>query len=115
VFTGPKIDLIDDYLIPLPGKNTLWEYYMVRDEAVDWFEEAKVDLRRAERALNDQDYSLACFMSQQAVERYLRHTILGYSERYHPHDLTFSTGVLRSLFNYQTRLKSLYQSYPCTM
>jgi len=77
VFTGPKIDLIDDYLIPLPGKNTLWEYYMVRDEAVDWFEEAKVDLRRAERALNDQDYSLACFMSQQAVEKVFKAYYIG--------------------------------------
>lgn len=62
---------------------------MVREEAIDWFEEAKVDLRRAERAFEDLDYSLACFMSQQAVEKAFKAYYIGILHKRPPpvHDL----------------------------
>ena len=55
-----------------------------------WFEEAKVDLDRARRALNDGDYSLSCYMSQQAVEKAMKAVIIGLRRERPPHlhDLT---------------------------
>ena len=41
----------------------------VREEVIDWIEEAKADLKRAERSLSEEDYSLSCYMSQQATEK----------------------------------------------
>ncbi len=63
---------------------------MVREEALDWLEEAKADLRRAERALQDGDYSLSCYLSQQAAEKALKALLIGVKRKRppHVHDLT---------------------------
>lgn len=62
----------------------------IREEAIDWLEEAKVDLKRAERSLNDEDYSLSCYMSQQAIEKSLKALLISKKRIRPPHtyDLT---------------------------
>ena len=69
----------------------------MRGEALDWFEEAKVDLDRARRALNDGDYSLSCYMSQQAVEKAMKAVIIGLRRERPPHlhDLTALYELIR--------------------
>jgi len=57
----------------------------IREEALDWFEEAKADLSRAVRALRDGDYSLSCYMSQQAIEKAFKALIIGIKHRRPPH------------------------------
>ncbi len=57
----------------------------IREEAYDWFEEAKADFRRAERALNDEDYSLSCYMSQQAIEKTFKALMIGLKHIRPPH------------------------------
>ncbi|HOJ41050.1 MAG TPA: HEPN domain-containing protein, partial [bacterium] len=36
--------------------------------AQDWLEQAKLDLRHARNARDDQDYNWSCFAAQQAAE-----------------------------------------------
>lgn len=59
---------------------------MVREEAVDWLEEAVADLERAVRAEGVGDYSLACFMAQQAVEKAFKACYIGLLRRRPPRD-----------------------------
>jgi len=70
---------------------------MVREEALDWLEEAKVDVMRAERALEDKDYSLSCYMSQQAIEKALEACFIGLLRKRPPrvHDLVMLYEELR--------------------
>lgn len=62
---------------------------MVRREALNWLRESLADLRRATRALEDGDYALSAFMSQQACEKALRAAYLGLAREMYPrtHDL----------------------------
>ena len=62
----------------------------MRPEALDWLEEAEVDLRRAEKALSDGDYAISCFFSHQAIEKALKAIIIGLVRKRppHVHDLT---------------------------
>jgi HEPN domain-containing protein len=62
----------------------------VRQEALDWLEEAQVDLRRARRSLEDGDYALSCFESHQAAEKAMKAVVIGVKRRRAPrtHDLT---------------------------
>jgi len=62
----------------------------LRPEALDWLEEAHVDLRRAERALSDGDYAISCFFSHQAIEKALKAVVIGLARKRppHVHDLT---------------------------
>lgn len=73
---------------------------MVREEAWDWLEEAKADLRRAERAEKNGDYSLACYMSQQAAEKALKACHIGLLRKRppHVHDLTMLYENLKPAF-----------------
>jgi len=48
----------------------------VRDEVVDWLEEARADLRHAENSIKVGDYSWACFAAQQSAEKALKALIL---------------------------------------
>ncbi len=57
----------------------------MRGEVSDWLEEAKVDLNRARRALDDGDYSLSCYMSQQTVEKALKAVMIGLKRERPPH------------------------------
>lgn len=63
---------------------------MMRQEAIDWFEEAQVNLRRAEHDLEQGDYARSCFAAQQAMESAMKALIIGLKRRRapHTHDLT---------------------------
>ena len=69
---------------------------MVREEAIDWFEEGRVDLRRAERSLEYGDFSLSCYLSQQAIEKVLKAVLIGVKRVRPPHlhDLTVLYGMI---------------------
>lgn len=63
---------------------------MVRREVLNWLREAQADLRRAVRALEDRDYALSAFMSQQVCEKAFKALYLAVARRVYPktHDLT---------------------------
>ena len=48
----------------------------IRDEVINWFDEAKADLRHAKKSIEMGDYSWACFASQQAAEKALKALIM---------------------------------------
>lgn len=62
----------------------------MRQEALDWFNEGEVDLRRAHMSLEAEDYSWACFAAHQAIEKAMKALIIGLGRRTPPriHDLT---------------------------
>jgi HEPN domain-containing protein len=72
---------------------------VVREEAIDWFEEGRVDLRRAERSLEYGDFSLSCYLSQQAIEKVLKAVLIGVKRVRPPHlhDLTVLYGMIRDV------------------
>ncbi|MCD6457793.1 MAG: HEPN domain-containing protein [Thermoproteales archaeon] len=80
---------------------------MIREEALDWFEEAKIDLERAERAEKDKDYSLACYMSQQAIEKAFKACFIGLLRKRppHVHDLTMLYEELKSIISLPDEIK----------
>ncbi len=80
---------------------------MVREEALDWFEEAKIDLKRAERAEKNEDYSLACYMSQQAIEKAFRACYIGLLRKRppHVHDLTMLYENLKPILSLPSELE----------
>ncbi len=90
---------------------------IVREEAFDWLEEAKMDLQRAVRSLNDRDYSLSCYMSQQAIEKALKALIIGFKHKSppHVHDLVVLyehvRNILRLHDNIIERLPEVSQYY----
>lgn len=70
----------------------------MRDEVVDWFEEAKADLKHAEKSLEIGDYSWACFAAQQAAEKALKAAFLTLKRSRAPktHDLTELSELLKA-------------------
>lgn len=81
-----------------------------RKEAINWLEEARVDLRRAKDSLKNQDYSLCCFMAQQSIEKILK--AFHISVRMVPqrsHDLTALYSVVRNKLKLN---KQLVQALP---
>ena len=48
----------------------------IRDEVLNWLEEAKADLRHSEVSITIGDYNWACFAAQQAAEKSLKSLIL---------------------------------------
>ena len=62
----------------------------MREEALDWLEEARADLRRARQMLEEGDYAISCFFSHQAVEKALKAIMIGLARKRPPrtHDLT---------------------------
>jgi len=63
---------------------------LVRREALDWFEEAKKDLKHAEDSLRLRSSSWSWFAAQQACGKALKAVSLGVTKRRpsHLHDLT---------------------------
>ncbi len=60
----------------------------VREEAVNWLEEAKADLSHARKSIEMGDYNWACFASHQAAEKALKALILHVAGEYpRGHDL----------------------------
>lgn len=89
----------------------------VREEVIDWIEEAKVDLKRAERSLSEGDYSLSCYMSQQAIEKSFK-ALLIFKKRVRPphvHDLTTLYSEISDVFQLprelEERLPEISQYY----
>ena len=88
-----------------------------REEALDWLEEAKVDLQRAIRSYSEGDYSLSCYMSQQAIEKAFRALIIGFEHKSPPHihDLTILYNQVRDIMqlpeNIVERLPEVSQYY----
>lgn len=72
----------------------------MREEAIDWLEEAVADLERAVRAESVGDYSLACFMAQQAVEKAFKACYIGLLRKRPPrgHDLVMLYNGLKEVF-----------------
>ncbi len=61
----------------------------IREEVVNWFEEAKVDLKRCEVNIQLKDYAIACFFAQQCIEKAIKALILQAKHKYmRTHDLT---------------------------
>jgi HEPN domain-containing protein len=62
---------------------------IIREEALNWFKEANYDLARARRSLDEGDYALSVFMSQQAIEKALKAVIIAIKRMSPPktHDL----------------------------
>ncbi|MGC9153800.1 MAG: HEPN domain-containing protein [Vulcanisaeta sp.] len=62
---------------------------IIREEAINWFKEANYDLARARRSLDEGDYALSVFMSQQAIEKALKAVIIANKRMSPPktHDL----------------------------
>ena len=62
----------------------------MRQEALDWFNEGEMDLQRAHRSLEAEDYSWACFAAHQAIEKAMKALIIGLGRRTpsRTHDLT---------------------------
>ena len=71
---------------------------MVRPEALDWLEEAKMDLKHAGDSLKLRSFSWSCFAAQQACEKALKAVSLGVAKRRptHLHDLTMLYHEVRS-------------------
>ena len=70
----------------------------MREEALDWLEEARADLKRAERMLEEGDYAISCFFSHQAVEKALKAVMIGLARKRPPrtHDLTALYGQVEA-------------------
>ena len=90
---------------------------VVREEALDWLEEAAVDLQRAERLLEMGDHSLSCYLSQQAIEKALKAVMMGVKRRRppHVHDLTALYSEVRDITplpeDIEDRLAEISQYY----
>jgi len=67
---------------------------LLREEALDWLEEARADLRRARQMLEEGDYAISCFFSHQAVEKALKAIMIGLARKRPPH--TYDLTVLYS-------------------
>ena len=69
----------------------------MREEAYDWLEEARADLRRARWALDGGDYAISCFFSHQAIEKAFKAIMIGLLRKRppHTHDLTFLYGLVK--------------------
>jgi len=68
-------------------------------EVVNWLKECLADLRRARKALEDGDYALSTFMSQQACEKALKASYLALLRKPYPktHDLTVLYSELKQV------------------
>ena len=75
---------------------------MVRREALNWLKEAIADYRRAGRALEDGDWALAAFMSQQACEKSFKAVYIGILRARPPgsHDLVMLYRGLSGVLNF---------------
>ncbi|MCE4613127.1 MAG: HEPN domain-containing protein [Desulfurococcales archaeon] len=81
----------------------------MRREALNWLAEAEVDLGRAERAFNNNDYALAAFMSQQACEKAFKAAYLALARSIYPrtHDLTNLYDGIRGFLSLGERIESM--------
>jgi len=83
--------------------------FLLREEALDWLEEAKADLRRAEQMLEEGDYAISCFFSHQAVEKALKAIMIGLVRKRPPrtHDLTALYSEVESFLELPEEVREL--------
>lgn len=80
----------------------------VRDEFLNWFEEARSDLHHSEASYNIGDYNRACFAAQQAVEKASRALVLHVLGEYsHSHDLVKIYGRIKNSISIELDESSL--------
>ena len=78
----------------------LWWALPIRDEVLNWLEEAKADLRHAHDCMRLERFNWACFVSQQAAEKAFKATILHVKGEYaRGHDLVKLYKSLRDAYN----------------
>lgn len=69
----------------------------IREEVLNWFEEAKADLRHCEASIGIRDYNWACFAAQQSAEKALKSLILHLLGEYpRGHDLVRLHSMVKS-------------------
>jgi len=85
------------------------EGFDVRDEVFDWVFEAEKDVERAKRLFDLGDYSMVCFLSQQAIEKALKAAIMALLRESPPRtqDLTVLYSMIRGVLELGERAKLL--------
>jgi HEPN domain-containing protein len=75
--------------------------YVLREDVYDWVHEAEADLERARKFLELGDYSMVCYLSQQAIKKSLKAIIIGFLREMPPHtnDLTALYSMVKTMFN----------------
>jgi len=75
--------------------------FSIRDEVFDWIFEAEKDVERARKLFELGDYSMACSLSQQAIERALRAAVMALLRESPPrvHDLTVLYSMVRGILD----------------
>jgi len=83
--------------------------FSVRDEVFDWVFEAERDVERARKLFELGDYSMVCFLSQQAIERALRAVVMALLRESPPrvHDLTVLYSMVRGILDLGERAELL--------
>lgn len=75
-----------------------WHALSIRQDIMDWLEEAKADLRHAENSMSAGDYNWVCFAAQQAAEKAFKALIMLIRRKRppHVHDLTMLHNELKT-------------------
>lgn len=80
----------------------------VREEVLNWFEEAKADLKHSMSSVGIGDYNWACFAAHQAAEKALKSLILHVLGEYpRGHDLVKLYSMVKDLVTLNINLTSL--------
>ena len=80
----------------------------IRDEVLNWFEEAKADLKHSKSSIDIGDYNWACFAAHQAAEKALKALILHTLGEYpRGHDLVKLYSMVKSIVRIELDMKSL--------
>jgi len=83
--------------------------YVLREDVHDWVHEAEADLERARKFFELGDYSMVCYLSQQAI-------IICFLRERPPrtHDLTALYSMVKTMFNLGEKANSLPEQYYIT-
>jgi len=83
--------------------------YAFREDEHDWVHEAEADLERARKFFELGDYSVVCYLSQQAI-------IIGFLCERPPrtHNLTALYSMVKTMFNLGGKANSLPEQYYIT-
>ena len=80
----------------------------IREEVVNWFEEAKADLKHSKVSIDVGSYNWACFAAHQAAEKALKSLILHVSGEYaRGHDLIKLYNLIRDEVDIELDLSRL--------
>jgi len=80
----------------------------IRDEVLNWFEEAKADLKHSKSSIDIGDYNWACFAAHQAAEKALKALILHTLGEYpRGHDLVKLYDMVKNVVHIELDMTSL--------